>query len=299
MNCLAQKPCAARYPETSHFLAMTPPATFSPAATDAISGGALSAATLLYVYNQLKLRSISYYLFVGLLFASIQTQAISCPAHTNKAGYYEFKECVPHKTPIEDKSGVKPKTAEEKSVRKAADYFIRLEMSHLMSQSDYEGEVHFAPMVKKYLNMSAKAWRDATDAPYTSVCNKVMLTQWRVTSPKKYKFDYEVLVALSPGWEKLSKLDLHPTTLKANYQFDWIDGQWKVSQAQFSPHQRFTLLRDAMTRVKNDIHFTRELELNAPIKHKKSLAENQKLAEEKYDLMQEANRKVCKPFESK
>lgn len=244
------------------------------------------SANYINAHHQTAYGSIFRTLMMGLLCAGAQVNAISCPAYTNKAGFYEFRECKPSKIPIQDKSGVKPKTTEEKSARKAADYFIRLEMSNLMSEGGYESDVHFAPMVKKYMTITQEYW---LTQKYTNlellVCNKALLTEWKATGTKQYQFSYQMQSAVSLS----KKLEDRSTTINATYQFSWIDGRWKVSQAKFDPHSQFTLLKDYMPMIK------READILPNSWQYDS--ESSKVAKKKYHLMLEANRKVCGQFE--
>jgi hypothetical protein len=210
-------------------------------------------------------------------------------------------ECPPKKTPIVDKSGLKAETAEEKSVRRAADHFMRMELSLNSTTYGYESVEAFTRVGKKYISMPIETWIAQKDTTaQLLVCAKTNLVSWRMVGTKKYQFDYEVQSAVyhKPRIrDEREEYKSDARLLKASYQFDWVDGRWKVSRAQFLPNLWFGLLDDYMVIIKRRANKSTDSDFIRTPEAKERAVEYKKIAQDQYRLMLDAGHKNCRPLE--
>jgi hypothetical protein len=206
-------------------------------------------------------------------------------------------ECPPKKTPIVDKSGLKAETAEEKTVRRAADHFMRMELSLNSTTYGYESVEAFTRVGKKYISMPIETWIAQKDTTaQLLVCAKTNLVSWRMVGTKKYQFDYEVQSAVyhKPRIrDEREEYKSDARLLKASYQFDWVDGRWKVSRAQFLPNLWFGLLDDYMVIIKREANESIVSDFIRNDDAKIRALKHKKLVKKNYQLMQEAERMAC------
>lgn len=223
-----------------------------------------------------------------MTFAS--TNALACPGGQI--------ECAPRMTPIIDQSGIKPKTAEERSVRKAADHFLRMELSSLMMTYGYESVEAFIPIGKKYINIPIDEWIKRKTTPTSlMVCDKATLIGWKKISEKKYQFEYQLQSVIEHhNWDKpssVTELKQNNEILKIIYIFNLENNRLKLMDSKTSVNAWFELLSEYTKVVQRRVKNNGFVNIARTAEQEKQRSEIKKIQIAEYEFLKNSNQKFC------